>query len=205
MGDIGALSTKIQNEPDYAVEPSLKPEVASVYRSADIRIRRCGSSPCARHNAQDRWSGVIVGTSREPLTYNGRRCWGWWVIQLGGPWAQLKVREGASRPSDCPSIRGQVGKAIAFKVEQGFLPSRPLHLDSYSLPSFAPRGREMPPFMPHRHAFYSTAEGGLLGGRGLGQRTYLTLVAARQDVFNCIKMFYNPTRKHTNNVYAFTS
>jgi putative transposase len=31
------------------------------------------------------------------------------------------------------------------------------------------------------------------------QGTYLTRNAARQDVFNYIEMFYNPTRKHTNN------
>ena len=30
-------------------------------------------------------------------------------------------------------------------------------------------------------------------------QTYLTLDAARQDVFDYIEMFYNPTRKHTNN------
>ena len=28
---------------------------------------------------------------------------------------------------------------------------------------------------------------------------YLTCNAARQDVFDYIEMFYNPTRKHTNN------
>jgi putative transposase len=31
------------------------------------------------------------------------------------------------------------------------------------------------------------------------RRTYATRDAARQDVFDYIKMFYNPTRKHTNN------
>lgn len=31
------------------------------------------------------------------------------------------------------------------------------------------------------------------------RRTYLTRNAARQDVFDYIEMFYNPTRKHTNN------
>jgi len=31
------------------------------------------------------------------------------------------------------------------------------------------------------------------------RRTYLTRGAARQDVFDYIEMFYNPTRKHTNN------
>jgi len=31
------------------------------------------------------------------------------------------------------------------------------------------------------------------------RRTYLTREAARQDVFDTIEMFYNPTRKHTNN------
>ena len=30
-------------------------------------------------------------------------------------------------------------------------------------------------------------------------RIYLTRDAARQDVFDYIEMFYNPTRKHTNN------
>ena len=30
-------------------------------------------------------------------------------------------------------------------------------------------------------------------------RTYLTCDAARQDVFDYIEMFYNLTRKHTNN------
>ncbi|KQI67072.1 hypothetical protein AN189_17100 [Loktanella sp. 3ANDIMAR09] len=30
-------------------------------------------------------------------------------------------------------------------------------------------------------------------------QTYLTRDAARQDVFDYIEMFYNPTRKHTNN------
>ena len=31
------------------------------------------------------------------------------------------------------------------------------------------------------------------------RRTYSTLEAARRDVFEYIKMFYNPKRKHTNN------
>lgn len=31
------------------------------------------------------------------------------------------------------------------------------------------------------------------------RQTYLTRDAARQDVFDYIEMFYNPTRKHTNN------
>ena len=31
------------------------------------------------------------------------------------------------------------------------------------------------------------------------ERGYLTRNAARQDVFDYIEMFYNPTRKHTNN------
>jgi len=31
------------------------------------------------------------------------------------------------------------------------------------------------------------------------RRTYLTRNAARQDVFDYIEIFYNPTRKHTNN------
>jgi len=31
------------------------------------------------------------------------------------------------------------------------------------------------------------------------RRTYITRDAARQDVFDYIEMFYNPTRKHTNN------
>jgi putative transposase len=31
------------------------------------------------------------------------------------------------------------------------------------------------------------------------RRTYLTRDAARRDVFEYIEMFYNPTRKHTNN------
>ena len=31
------------------------------------------------------------------------------------------------------------------------------------------------------------------------RRTYITRHAAKQDVFDYIEMFYNPTRKHTNN------
>ena len=39
----------------------------------------------------------------------------------------------------------------------------------------------------------------LLSCERIRRRTYLTLDAARQDVCNYIEMFYNPTRKHTNN------
>ena len=39
----------------------------------------------------------------------------------------------------------------------------------------------------------------LLKRERIRRRTYLTRDAARQDVFNYIEMFYNPTRKHTNN------
>jgi len=39
----------------------------------------------------------------------------------------------------------------------------------------------------------------LLKRERIRRRTYLTRSAARQDEFNYIKMFYNPTRKHTNN------
>ena len=31
------------------------------------------------------------------------------------------------------------------------------------------------------------------------RRTYITRDEARQDVFDYIEMFYNPTRKHSNN------
>jgi putative transposase len=39
----------------------------------------------------------------------------------------------------------------------------------------------------------------LLKRERIRRRTYLTRDAARQDVFDYIEMFYNPTRKHTNN------
>ena len=39
----------------------------------------------------------------------------------------------------------------------------------------------------------------LLKWERIRRRTYTTLGAARQDVFDYIEMFYNPTRKHTNN------
>jgi len=39
----------------------------------------------------------------------------------------------------------------------------------------------------------------LLKWERIRRRTYATLGAARQDVFDYIEMFYNPTRKHTNN------
>ncbi|MDF1857095.1 IS3 family transposase, partial [Pseudooceanicola sp.] len=39
----------------------------------------------------------------------------------------------------------------------------------------------------------------LLKRERIRRRTYLTRDAARQDVFNYIEMFYNPTRKHKNN------
>ena len=39
----------------------------------------------------------------------------------------------------------------------------------------------------------------LLKRERIRRRTYLTREAARQDVFDYIEMFYNPTRKHTNN------
>jgi putative transposase len=39
----------------------------------------------------------------------------------------------------------------------------------------------------------------LLKREQIRRRTYLTRSAARQDVFDYIEMFYNPTRKHTNN------
>ncbi len=38
----------------------------------------------------------------------------------------------------------------------------------------------------------------LLKRERIRRRTYLTRDAVRQDVFNYIGMFYNPTRKHTN-------
>ena len=40
----------------------------------------------------------------------------------------------------------------------------------------------------------------LLKRERIRRRTYLTRDATRQDVFDYIEMFYNPTRKHTNNV-----
>jgi len=39
----------------------------------------------------------------------------------------------------------------------------------------------------------------LLKRERIRRRTYLTRDAARQDVFDYIEIFYNPTRKHTNN------
>ena len=39
----------------------------------------------------------------------------------------------------------------------------------------------------------------LLKRERVRRRTYVTRDAARQDVFDYIEMFYNPTRKHTNN------
>ena len=39
----------------------------------------------------------------------------------------------------------------------------------------------------------------LLKRERIRRRTYPTRNAARQDVFEYIKMFYNPKRKHTNN------
>ena len=39
----------------------------------------------------------------------------------------------------------------------------------------------------------------LLKRQRIRRRTYLTRDAARQDVFDYIDMFCNPTRKHTNN------
>jgi putative transposase len=39
----------------------------------------------------------------------------------------------------------------------------------------------------------------LLKGERIRRRTYTTRDGARQDVFDYIEMFYNPTRKHTNN------
>ena len=39
----------------------------------------------------------------------------------------------------------------------------------------------------------------LLKRERIRRRTYLTRDVARQDVFDYIEMFYNPTRKHTNN------
>jgi putative transposase len=39
----------------------------------------------------------------------------------------------------------------------------------------------------------------LLKRERIRRRTYLTREAARQDVFDYIEMFYNPTRKHKNN------
>jgi putative transposase len=39
----------------------------------------------------------------------------------------------------------------------------------------------------------------LLKRERMWRQTYLTRDAARQDVFDYIEMFYNPTRKHTNN------
>jgi len=39
----------------------------------------------------------------------------------------------------------------------------------------------------------------LLKRERIRRQTYLTRDAARQDVFDYIEMFYNPTRKHSNN------
>ena len=39
----------------------------------------------------------------------------------------------------------------------------------------------------------------LLKRERIRRGTYLSRDAARQDVFDYIEMFYNPTRKHTNN------
>ena len=39
----------------------------------------------------------------------------------------------------------------------------------------------------------------LLKRERIRRRTYQTRDAARHDVFDYIEMFYNPTRKHTNN------
>jgi putative transposase len=39
----------------------------------------------------------------------------------------------------------------------------------------------------------------LLKRQRIRRRTYLTRDAARPDVFDNIEMFYNPSRKHTNN------
>lgn len=39
----------------------------------------------------------------------------------------------------------------------------------------------------------------LLQRERIRRQTYLTRDAARQDVFDYREMFYNPTRKHTNN------
>ncbi len=39
----------------------------------------------------------------------------------------------------------------------------------------------------------------LLKREPIRRRTYVTRDAARHDVFDYIEMFYNPTRKHTNN------
>ncbi|MGC1503862.1 MAG: IS3 family transposase, partial [Sulfitobacter sp.] len=39
----------------------------------------------------------------------------------------------------------------------------------------------------------------LLKRERVRRRTFTTRDAARQDVFDYIEMFYNPTRKHTNN------
>ncbi len=39
----------------------------------------------------------------------------------------------------------------------------------------------------------------LLKRERIRRHTYLTRDAARLDVFDYIEMFYNPTRKHTNN------
>jgi len=33
----------------------------------------------------------------------------------------------------------------------------------------------------------------------IGRRTYKTYEYARQDIFDCIEMFYNPKRKHARN------
>jgi putative transposase len=39
----------------------------------------------------------------------------------------------------------------------------------------------------------------LLKRERIRRRNYPTRDAARQDVFECIELFYNPKRKHTNN------
>ena len=39
----------------------------------------------------------------------------------------------------------------------------------------------------------------LLKRERIRRRTYITRDAARQDVFDYLEMFYNPTRKPTNN------
>jgi len=39
----------------------------------------------------------------------------------------------------------------------------------------------------------------LLKRKRIRRRTYLARDVARQDVFDYIEMFYNPTRKHTSN------
>jgi putative transposase len=39
----------------------------------------------------------------------------------------------------------------------------------------------------------------VLQGERIRRQTYITRDAARHDMFDYIEMFYNPTRKHTNN------